>query len=424
MADPVPPKQTSSTLLEPPLLKKYTPDTSTKNWKSQQYMPGIATQVESEWMEKLYTKMAEIGTMRGLIQKGINAAQEDHVSSRKQLNDSFESMITVLQQRRDELLQQMATEVTQYRKDLNHKLSKMKAEGDQLKAIKKQYDEHLNDKDATDIEQREKENVELISNALRDNKTQTKWKPKHPIFSINQAETNAMLAHLGEYVFKTEVPSPTVSVLVRTSENALIEVLMDERIDGEVLKYEVDIYKGALEEKEWANVRDDEYLVTYCKVIQADNICFYTINDLDDNEWYNIRSRAILKEDNTDGHYSAWLTFRTRPLGSDDEDDMKDVVPYTYEDGQKIEAAWCRNMEDEALKKKQMSKVELFLRIFEKRDLGLDVYQQKRLFFCMQEVAEGSGSVISAGDFANFVLNVGQRFDSKEWKTICKTIRE
>merc|ERR1712154_258744 len=101
-----------------------------------------------------------------------------------------------------------------------------------------------------------------------------------------------------------------------------------------------------------------------------------------------------------------------------------DIIPYSSEDEAALEKAWNKNMKDESLRNKGIKHFDAWLSNFKRVDLGLSVYQQKRMFFCMQEVENGADSIIDAGDFANFVLSVGQRFDSKEWKTMCSTIRQ
>eukprot|EP00483_Globobulimina_turgida_P002751 UN02756 len=317
MAEQVPPK--SNTLQVPsggaggvtPQLQKYTPDTSKTNWKSTQYMPGIATEVESEWMEKLYQKFKEIDNIKALIQSTINDLDKDHVLQKQELNDSFGSMICLLESRRDLLLDTMNNKVVKYKKDLNQQMVQMISGRKELAQTKKKYEENVNNKDLTDIEQRESDNIKMISDTLNKCDIKSKLKPKHPTFVINQIAVDKYLNNVADFILKTEIPeAPTVSVLVRTSENALIEVLMDEKYnDDPVLKYELNIYKGALDEKEYENVKDDEYLKVYWDIILEDNICFFTIDDLDDNESYNIRVRAILKDDNIIGQYSKWLPF-------------------------------------------------------------------------------------------------------------------
>ena len=214
----------------------------------------------------------------------------------------------------------------------------------------------------------------------------------------------------------------------------------------------MDVYKGPLDEKEWENVKDDEYLKLFINVVEdRDNICFYKIDDLDDNEVYNIRLRAILKDDGINGQYSKWLTFTTKKLGSDDEDTKDDVVPYTAEvflilltcfyflflfvavainlymidlffwwknkkDEENLEKAWNRR------KKEEITEFDGWLKIFENIKLGLSQYDQRRVFYCMKQIEKGEK--IDSGDFANFVLSVGQRFDSQQWRDMCKTVRE
>ena len=181
----------------------------------------------------------------------------------------------------------------------------------------------------------------------------------------------------------------------------------------------MDIYKGPLEEKEYENVKDNEYLKLYIDTIpDRDNIVFYKIGDLDDNEVYNIRLRAILKDDNMEGQYSKWLKFITKKLGSDDEDDNKDdFVPYTADDEEKLEEAWKRD------DKQEIVEFDAWKKKFEHVDMGLSEYEQRRLFYGMQYIEEGPGSKIDSGDFANFILNIGQRFDAKECEdNMCKCI--
>ena len=81
-------------------------------------------------------------------------------------------------------------------------------------------------------------------------------------------------------------------------------------------------------------------------------------------------------------------------------------------------------MEDEALKNREITHFESWLLIFSEIDLGLTVHQQKRIFFCMQQVENGPGCKIDSADFANFILSVGPRFDAQEWKNILKAVRE
>ena len=224
----------NQSLTVPTTLKKYKPDTSTMNWKSTQYMPGVATEVESEWMEKLYQKFKEIDNNKGLIQSTINDLDKDYVEQKQILNDSFDSMIGLLEQRREILLNSMNDKVIKYKKDLNDKLLSMTSDRKQFTEIKKEYEENVNDQDITDIEQREIDNVKMIRDALKKSKNKSKTKPKHPQFIIDQNEINSTLNNLGSFILKTEIPDPpTVDVLVRTSENALIEVLMDEKYNDD-----------------------------------------------------------------------------------------------------------------------------------------------------------------------------------------------
>eukprot|EP01084_Bolivina_argentea_P230541 388928_1 len=417
----------SNTLQLPSKMQKYTPDTSKANWKSQMYLPGVATEVETEWNEKLYQKFKQIDNMKGLIQNTINNLDKDYVSEKQKLNDSFASMILLLENRRDLLLNSMHNNVIKYKKDLNSQLSQLQCDRKQLIEVKNQYEENVNNKDLTDIEERENNNVKIVSNALNNCQIKSKLKPKHPSYIINQKNINNQINNFGEFILKTEIPqSPIVCVLVRTSENALIEILMDEKYnDDNVLKYEFNIYKGLVAETEYDHIKENEYLKLYCQnnVIRKNNICFYKINNLDDNESYNIRLRAIFTN-NIIGKYSKWLKFKTKPLGSDDDNDDNDenkhndnnkIISYNAQDEQKIEQAW-NNAE--------INDFDSWLLIFKRIDLGLTVYQQMRIFFCMQQVEQGPGSKIDAGDFANFILSVSQRFDSMEWKNMCKTIRD
>merc|ERR1719410_756955 len=93
----------------PPMLKKSgsleqaNAVTASPNWKSTQYMPGIATEVESEWMEKLYQKFKEIDTLKGLIQSASNNLDKDHMEQSQALNKSFDGMIALLNKRRETL---------------------------------------------------------------------------------------------------------------------------------------------------------------------------------------------------------------------------------------------------------------------------------------------------------------------------------
>ena len=89
-----------------------------------------------------------------------------------------------------------------------------------------------------------------------------------------------------------------------------------------------------------------------------------------------------------------------------------------------MEKAWNRNMENEALKNREITHFDAWLLTFKRVDLGITEYEQRRLFYGMQYVEQGPGSKIDAGDFANFILSIGQRFDSKEWRNMCKIIRE
>ena len=225
-------------------LKKYKPDTSSMNWKSTQYMPGIATEVESEWMEKLYQKFKEIDNIKGLIQSSINDLDKDHLAQKQILNNSFDSMINLLEKRRETLLNSMNEKVVSYKKELNEKLTKMTSDRKELSEIKNEYEENINDQDLVDIEKRETDNVKMIDNALK--KTQfksSKLKPKHPQFIIDQNEINDKLNNLAQFILKTEIPDPPiVSVLVRSSENALIEVLMPQKYNDDPVCHILSIY--------------------------------------------------------------------------------------------------------------------------------------------------------------------------------------
>lgn len=410
----------------PPSLQKYSPDTSQMNWKSQQYMPGVATEVESEWMEKLYQKFKQIDTMKDSLQKEINNLDKDHVAQKQALNKSFDAMLSLLEQRRNALLETMNQKVSAYKKDLNTKLNTLTNERKQFTQIKGQYEANVNNKQLTDIEQRENTNVQMISDALSKSQSARKLKPKHAKFLINQSDIDERLRNVADFQLAAERPdAPIVSVLVRTSESALIEILMHEKYnDDPVAKYELNVYKGEMDEKEQESVNENHYLKVEVEVIQDDNISFYQIGDLDDNEIYHIRLRAILKDEDMVGQYCKWIRFNTKPLGSDNENEADDVEPYTREQEEALEAAWNRNMENVALKNREITHFDAWLMVFKRTELGLSRYQQMRMFFCMQHVEQGPGSKIGASDFANFVLSVGQRFDSKEYRKMCQTIKD
>lgn len=238
MAEQVSSLSVPSGVKTPPMLKKSSGSyeqakaaTSSPNWKSCQYMPGIATEVESEWMEKLYQKFKDVDDLKGMIQTSINELDKDYLSQTQALNTSFDAMITRLNQRREALIDAMSENVATYKQSLKTKLNKLSADRKELTAIKKQYEQNVDNPQLTDIEKRENTNVCMIQKALNQAQIEKKkLKAKHPKYEINQTETDLYLSNLGTFILQTEIPeAPSVSVLFRTADTALIEVLMPQK---------------------------------------------------------------------------------------------------------------------------------------------------------------------------------------------------
>eukprot|EP01084_Bolivina_argentea_P068059 123849_1 len=73
----------------------YKPNTTLKNWKSQNYIAGVASDAETEAIDNLYGKFKEISNQKGLIQTTINDLDKEYLFEQEILNKSFNSMISL-----------------------------------------------------------------------------------------------------------------------------------------------------------------------------------------------------------------------------------------------------------------------------------------------------------------------------------------
>ena len=202
------------------------------NWKSEQYRPGVATEVESTWIHQLYEKFKEVDEMKTNIQSILLSLDRACLPQKNKLNESFDEIIACLEKRRAELLTGMAEQVSDYKKELNRKLLALSSDRQALRRIKLNYEENINNKELRDIEQRESRNVQIISDALHRYEmaamTAKRIKPKSPEYVVNKEFALWIIANLGDFSLSLpKAEAPTISILQRTQSDVLAEIMMD-----------------------------------------------------------------------------------------------------------------------------------------------------------------------------------------------------